>query len=336
MKVFRNDGSDENMILLSGIKNLFQKQLPKMPREYIARLVFDVNHLSVAIVKPPFDVVGGITYRMFPQRGFAEIAFCAIASSEQVKGYGSHLMNHVKDYVKTTSPCMHFLTYADNYAIGYFKKQGFTKEVTLERSVWVGYIKDYEGGTIMHCSMLPSIRYLDSNKILAAQKLAIQAKIQEKSKSHIVYPGLQIFKEKSGIRVDPLKVPGIRRSGWTPEMDSASLRLKRPSHYATLAHILNELQNHPSAWPFVQPVNKEEVPDYYDLIKEPMDLATMESKLEHDKYSSDTGIKDFSYDFNLIIKNCQTYNNESTTYYKNAVKLDKFFQAELKKAELEA
>ena len=32
-------------------------------------------------------------------------------------------MNHLKDHVKATTQCMHFLTYADNYAIGYFKKQ---------------------------------------------------------------------------------------------------------------------------------------------------------------------------------------------------------------------
>jgi histone acetyltransferase len=27
----------------------------------------------------------------------------------------------------------HFLTYADNNAVGYFAKQGFTKEITLEK-----------------------------------------------------------------------------------------------------------------------------------------------------------------------------------------------------------
>jgi histone acetyltransferase len=26
------------------------------------------------------------------------------------------------------------------------------------------------------------------------------------------------------------------------------------------------------SWPFIEPVNKEEVPDYYDIIKEPMGL----------------------------------------------------------------
>jgi histone acetyltransferase len=34
------------------------------------------------------------------------------------------MMNQVKDYVRKAHPTItHFLTYADNYAIGYFKKQ---------------------------------------------------------------------------------------------------------------------------------------------------------------------------------------------------------------------
>jgi hypothetical protein len=36
-----NDGKRDSMILLTGLKNIYQKQLPKMPREYIARLVYD-------------------------------------------------------------------------------------------------------------------------------------------------------------------------------------------------------------------------------------------------------------------------------------------------------
>lgn len=38
------------------------------------------------------------------------------------QGYGTHLMNHLKDYHLSQS-ILHFLTYADEYAIGYFKKQ---------------------------------------------------------------------------------------------------------------------------------------------------------------------------------------------------------------------
>lgn len=87
---------------------------------------------------------------MFPSQGFTEIVFCAVTSNEQVKvrevslvwcvefdwsiltfalfvavwlqGYGTHLMNHLKEY-HIKHEILNFLTYADEYAIGYFKKQ---------------------------------------------------------------------------------------------------------------------------------------------------------------------------------------------------------------------
>lgn len=171
------------MIILTGLKCLFQKQLPKMPKDYIARLVYDYNHLSLAIVKMPLEVIGGITFRPFPHRTFAEIVFCAVSSHQQVKGYGAHLMAHLKDYVKAISPVMHFLTYADNYATGYFQKQGFTKELTLDKTIWMGYIKDYEGGTLMQCSMVARVRYLEVGRMLLKQKEAVLAKIHTFSKT---------------------------------------------------------------------------------------------------------------------------------------------------------
>lgn len=152
VRIVENDGSRESMILLTGLKNIFQKQLPKMPKEYIARLVYDRNHKSIALIRKPMKVIGGICYRPFDEQEFAEIVFCAIASTEQVKGYGSFLMNHLKDYISDHTNIKHYLTYADNYATGYFKKQGFTTEISLDKRKWVGYIKDYEGGTIMQVS----------------------------------------------------------------------------------------------------------------------------------------------------------------------------------------
>jgi histone acetyltransferase len=50
-KVVRNDGSDENLRSLTDLKNIIAKQLPKMPKEYIVRLVFDRKHESMIIRK---------------------------------------------------------------------------------------------------------------------------------------------------------------------------------------------------------------------------------------------------------------------------------------------
>jgi histone acetyltransferase len=80
-----NDGQPRSRIILTGLKTLFQKQLPKMPREYIARLVYDTNSKGLAIIKRGYQVVGAICYRPFPHRGFAEIVFFAINSVVQVK-----------------------------------------------------------------------------------------------------------------------------------------------------------------------------------------------------------------------------------------------------------
>ncbi|KAL9116506.1 MAG: hypothetical protein Q9187_006968 [Circinaria calcarea] len=57
-RVVNNDNTRESLIILTGLKCIFQKQLPKMPKDYIARLVYDRTHLSMAIVKKPLEVVG--------------------------------------------------------------------------------------------------------------------------------------------------------------------------------------------------------------------------------------------------------------------------------------
>lgn len=115
--------------------------------EYITRLVFDPKHKTLALIKDGRPI-GGICFRMFSSQGFSEIVFCAVTSNEQVKGYGTHLMNHLKDY-HIRNGVFHFLTFADEFAIGYFKKQGFSKDIKLAKSVYQGYIKDYEGATLM-------------------------------------------------------------------------------------------------------------------------------------------------------------------------------------------
>ncbi|KAH8648794.1 histone acetyltransferase GCN5-like protein [Tricladium varicosporioides] len=326
-RVVNNSGSRESWIVLTGLKNLFQKQLPKMPKDYIARLVYDRTHLSLAIVKKPLEVIGGITFREFRDRKFAEIVFCAVSSDQQVKGYGAHLMAHLKDYVKATSPVMHFLTYADNYATGYFQKQGFTKEITLDKSIWMGYIKDYEGGTIMQCSMLPRIRYLEAGRMLLKQKETVLAKICAVSKNHIIHQPPKQWTNGIVTPIDPLSIPAIRATGWSPDMDKLAREPRHGPHFNTLRRFLGQLQNHKQAWPFLNPVNKDEVPDYYNVITSPMDLSMAEERLNQDHYPTPKALLD---DLKLIFSNCRKYNDETTVYTKCAIRLEKYMWSLIK------
>ena len=52
-------------------------------------------------------------------------------------------------------------------------------------------------------------------------------------------------------------------------------------------NILNEkIKTMSDSWPFMKPVNKKQVKDYYDKIKQPMDLETMSKKIASHKYHS--------------------------------------------------
>jgi histone acetyltransferase len=75
-------------------------------------------------------------------------------------------MNHTKVFARDNDALTHFLTYADNNAVGYFQKQGFTREITLPRERWCGYIKDYDGGTLMECVIHPKVPYTEFPQML--------------------------------------------------------------------------------------------------------------------------------------------------------------------------
>ena len=58
--------SVNNMKRLIDLKNIFARQLPKMPKEYIIKLVFDRNHESLIILRNNSKVIGGICFRTYP------------------------------------------------------------------------------------------------------------------------------------------------------------------------------------------------------------------------------------------------------------------------------
>uniref|UniRef100_A0A182UGY6 Uncharacterized protein n=1 Tax=Anopheles melas TaxID=34690 RepID=A0A182UGY6_9DIPT len=237
----------QSMLWLLGLHSVFAHQLPGMPREYISQLVFD---------------------------------------PEQVKGYGTHLMNHLKDY-STQRGIKHFLTYADEFAIGYFKKQGFSKDIKVARHVYAGFIKEYEGATLMHCELHPSLIYTQFSSVIRKQKEIVKELItQRQQEVQKVHPGLTCFKE--GVRSIPIEsIPGLREVGWRPTFRAQ--RTARPLEESadpdklanSLSGVLLAVRQHTAAWPFLKPVNQAEVPDYYDHIKYPMDLKTMNERLKN-------------------------------------------------------
>ncbi|MCO5592483.1 hypothetical protein L7F22_046486 [Adiantum nelumboides] len=446
---YSNDGVDQHMIWLVGLKNIFARQLPNMPKEYIVRLVMDRSHKSMMIIKNS-QVVGGITYRPYASQRFGEIAFCAITADEQVKGYGTRLMNHLKQHARDDDGLTNFLTYADNNAVGYFIKQGFTKEITMEKERWQGYIKDYDGGTLMECQLDAKLPYIDLPALIRRQRQlpvapalspapwascpltpegfralkqpqisknqqpgcaefalvclfsdngsavcgfsyilirrtegvsmvalvvvlsqlvlfcillpsrvgilseteqivfasihhlqAIDEKIRELSNCHVVYPGIEISKKEAGIPRRLLRIediPGLKDAGWVPEQWGANSRIRllnsttdgpptRQALHAFMRMLLKAIVEHADAWPFKDPVDPREVPDYYDIIKDPIDLKTIAKRLESEMYYLTLDM--FSADLKRMFANARTYNSPETIYFKCANRLEVFFSNKL-------
>ncbi|MBN3276232.1 BPTF factor, partial [Polyodon spathula] len=97
--------------------------------------------------------------------------------------------------------------------------------------------------------------------------------------------------------------------------------------YEGLRRVLRSLQAHKMAWPFLEPVDPNDAPDYYGLIKEPMDLATMEEKIQKRYYNK---LTEFVADMTKIFDNCRYYNPSDSPFYQCAEVLESFFVQKLK------
>ena len=68
---------------------------------------------------------------------------------------------------------------------------------------------------------------------------------------------------------------------------------------------------------FAAPVPAD-TPNYYTMIKRPMDLSTMRRSLGERGYATLRAMQD---DFELMLRNCMTYNQPETIFYKEAQRL---------------
>lgn len=324
----------EALHLLCRAKELFQIQLPKMPREYILKQVFDRKHKTLCMFHGD-EMIGAVCFRAFFERRFCEVVFLAVDFHSQIRGNGSFVMCLFKEYFKAEIAryasgiqgsdevvlldhemmrytklafTVYLMTYADNSAIGFFKKQGFTTSITFAE--WVGCIKDYEGGTLMECTVYWEIDYINATETIDRMRDTILNEICGEPRygpvsSDTLWPLTEIsgIREKIGVASNPKPQAKVLED--------------------FLEFLLADLLSNAASWPFLRPVNPKEVPDYYQVIKKPMDLSEMQGRLLNKKYGSH---EEFETDFLLMIRNCCYYNGSTTQYYKCAQNLETHYQ----------
>lgn len=111
-------------------------------------------------------------------------------------------------------------------------------------------------------------------------------------------------------------------------------QLPLPKLKAKCQDLLKGLMTHHHGWVFNVPVDPVELglPDYFELIKKPMDLGSIQKKLENGGYHS---LEEFKADVNLTFDNATSYNEEGSVVYNMATELKMKFVADLKKLMIE-
>ena len=127
---------------------------------------------------------------------------------------------------------------------------------------------------------------------------------------------------------------------------SSTRPLHKSPERSIMERLFSDLEQHPLSWAFLRPVDPEEVPDYYEIIKDPMgaclphacivtrnlahdlglDFKTMERKLETNQYPN---LDAFVDDAILVFDNCYAYNSDRSIFTLNAMKLEKFMKGRL-------
>ncbi|NWU61669.1 BRDT protein, partial [Pterocles burchelli] len=92
--------------------------------------------------------------------------------------------------------------------------------------------------------------------------------------------------------------------------------------------VMKAMWRHNFSWPFHQPVDAAalNLPDYYSIIKKPMDLSTIKKRLEHNYYIK---AAECIEDFKTMFLNCYIYNKPGDDIVFMAQELEKVFMQKM-------
>ena len=98
-----------------------------------------------------------------------------------------------------------------------------------------------------------------------------------------------------------------------------------PSELVKCYKILSSLKVHPKSHPFLEPVNPEKlnIPDYFNIVKEPIDLGTIEKKLLDGIYLNS---ESFANDVRKVWSNSLLYNPSFSNIYNMTLEISKYFE----------
>ncbi|PNF38728.1 hypothetical protein B7P43_G14361 [Cryptotermes secundus] len=124
--------------------------------------------------------------------------------------------------------------------------------------------------------------------------------------------------------IDEYICPNCQRNS---NINFANMKNLNAKDFEGLRKLIKQLQNHKSSWPFMEPVDPDEAPDYYGIIKEPIDLQTIELRINKRSYRK---LSEFIGDMTKMFDNCRYYNPRDSPFFKCAESLEAYFVQKIK------
>ncbi len=155
------------------------------------------------------------------------------------------MMNLLKEHLKQVGDVdpnfkiTTFLTYADNFAVGYFQKQGFYKRLTIDNERHEGRIKHYDEAILMQCDLYPHVNYLELDQTLKKRRVDLLRRV-----------GIELIKHEHPTAEDRAAVVAQLRS-CNPRMVPADDPARREKLGRDVLAILTELTTGENANKFV-------------------------------------------------------------------------------------
>lgn len=114
------------------------------------------------------------------------------------------------------------------------------------------------------------------------------------------------------------------KEGSSRARSTSSKTMMNSKDEKSLKALIKKLKKHKVAWPFTEPVDpvKLDIPDYFEIIKHPMDFGTIEKKLDKHLYSTPEQMQN---DVNLVFNNANKYNPPGSDICLMVDQLKKYF-----------
>jgi len=168
-------------------------------------------------------------------------------------------------------------------------------------------------------------RKLESNAEKKINEIEIIPKIRQKKDGSVSRKKVKLAGTPSKRRSAESTQVAETKTGTVKSEKKRMLKELKKAEFDELRKLLDNFMEQEEVAPFLEPVDWETLglPEYPEIIKEPMDLGTIKSKLSSGKYKEPF---DFTKDMRLVWENAMTFNQAGSPIYDVAQNFQRLFE----------